>query len=76
MKKFQLAELTCAACAAEDPLLDGTSPVPDSYFTASGVWDSSPTGTLPHFARLSAINIWAPDGTSGNPTPSSFLQVC
>ena len=68
------SSVSVLTCDAPEPLLNGANPVPDTYFTASGVWDASPTGTLPHFARLSAINMWAPDGTAGNPNPS-YLQV-
>ena len=63
--------LTCAA--AEEPLLDGTSPIPNTYFTASTQnpeWEA-------YRARMSnAVNCWSPTNVelAANP-PTCYLQV-
>jgi len=60
------------SCAAEEALLDGANPVPESYFTATGYW----SGRDPLFARLSATSHWAPSSEQGYATPPSiYLQV-
>jgi len=60
------------SCAAEEALLDGANPVPDSYFTATSYW----SGRDPLFARLSATSHWAPSSAQGYAIPPSFyLQV-
>jgi len=63
--------LTCAA--AEEPLLDGTNPIPDSYFTASTEnpnWEA-------HLARMSnTVNCWSPtDAELAAIPPTCYLQV-
>ena len=44
-------------CASEEALLDGTNPVPDSYFNASSEWS---VDYAAHKARLGADSHWAP----------------
>jgi len=46
---FELFLCPALTCATEEPLLEGTNPVPDSYFTASSEYSAS---FLAHFARM------------------------
>ena len=60
-------------CVPTEPLLDGTNPVPDSYFTASS---EDPDYEAPK-ARMSAINAWDPTAEDRDALPPAcFLQVC
>jgi len=61
--------LTCAADG--EPLLDGTHPVPDSYFTATSKAGRS---WAARNVRMSAPNAWAPDLCTRD-SPSCFVQV-
>ena len=60
-------------CAAEEALLNGSNPVPDSYFTATSEW---PGWTAP-MARLGHNLIaWSPSETEIAAIPSTcYLQV-
>ena len=64
--------LTCAA--GEEPLLEGTNPVPDSHFTASSEYDASYAAPE---ARMSTVIGWNPTEADmwANP-PTCYLQVC
>ena len=55
-------------CTIEEPLLNGVSPVPDSYFTASSV--QSATYAVYKARMDGGSGVWMPATTS-----SSFLQV-
>jgi len=59
-------------CAVEEPLLDGTNPVPDTYFTAS----TEDVGFEAYKARMSADSCWGPtyDEMIADP-PTCYLQV-
>ena len=61
--------------SAGDPLLDGVSPVPDSYFTASSEYDINHKA---YFARLSDGGPgWLASDAEVNANPPTFyLQVC
>jgi len=60
-------------CAAEGPLLDGTNPVPDSYFTATSEWSGSYAA---HKARVGASNYWASTRADATTNPLTvYLQV-
>jgi len=61
-------------CAAEEPLLDGVNPVPDSYFTATSVFLD--TGYPAYYARLDGTAGWcASDAERSTTPPAMFLQV-
>jgi len=60
-------------CAADEPLLDGTNPVPDDYFTASSEYN---TGFPAHEARLSRPGVWlATQAEIDAVSPAMFLQA-
>jgi len=61
-------------CAAEEPLLNGANPVPDSYFTASSEYSASYAA---HLARLNGLtSFWSPLGAERDAIPPAmFLQV-
>jgi len=64
-------------CATEEPLLDGTPPVPDSYFTASS-YDNTFTEAVVDApkARMSADWCWGPLPEQMDTNPSAcYHQV-
>ena len=67
---FHCPDLTCDA---EEPLLNGVNPVPDSYFTASGELDAR---FSPSKARLNAGYFWHPSEINWLVYPERmYLQV-
>jgi len=64
-------------CATEEPLLDGTNPVPDSYFTASSYDTTFTEATVDApKARMSADWCWSPHHDEMNAQPPTYyLQV-
>jgi len=61
-------------CAAEEPLLNGATPVPDGYFTASSEY--SATYAAPKGRMDGGSGYWAPNSTDNSASPPTmFLQV-
>jgi len=60
-------------CAAEEPLLNGANPVPDSYFNASSEYGGV---VLAISARMNASYWWRPDPSEEIvDAPTFYLQV-
>jgi len=67
-------------CPSEEPLLNGVNPVPDSYFTASSIYDLGYEGYEDFYAafmaRLNVGGHWRPsEAESVAIPPTLFLQV-
>jgi len=63
-------------CDTEEPLVTGTTPIPDAYMTASSIYQSTQQVCPAYHARLHGSAAWSPeDAEKFAPVPNMYLQV-
>ena len=62
---------TSYTCAAEEPLVTGSTPIPDGQMTASTIYHS---GVPAHYARLNFNGAWCPSSSEYS-SASMWIQV-
>ena len=76
-KHLFLFNYTAPTCVTDEPLVGGTSPIPDGHMTASSYLIGG-TGThfLPSNARLNGTSAWCPSKEEMDaPVPTMYIQV-